>query len=356
MTAEPSKSSLRYYFMLVVAMAFWGGSWVSADIIVMFAPPMMIGFFRFFSASLLFLILLFIIEPEPTRIFRRSNLKILFFVGLTGIFGYGVLFLVGMRFTTAAQGAIIAGFNPATVSIVAHLYHNERLSRRWQYVGFLLAFIGVVFVVGVQSLLAFNLEYLIGNLLILGAMFTWGLYSSIGKEAMKTLSPLEVTAGGSIIGTILFGIGALTEGASIIPALMIPAFWINALYLGGCVTFIGFLFYFTSINELGATRAGGFINLVPVFGTLFSILILAEVLYWTFIVGLCLVVIGIITINTESLFVVGLCFSIVGTFNILLYPYYWMLLNFGVVLLVSGLFVIILNYPSSKEAPNAEQS
>ena len=296
MTAE-QRSTLRYYVMLVIAMTFWGGSWPSAKIIVGIAPPMTIGFFRFLTASILFLILLFATESEPRRIFRRSNFRILFLVGLTGIFGYGVLFLTGMRFTTATQGAIIAGFNPATVSLVAHIYHKERLPKKWQYIGFALAFLGVVFVVGVQALLEFNLEYLVGNLFILVAMFTWGLYSSIGKEAMKTLSPLEVTTGGSLIGAFLFGMGAVTEEIWTLPALANPVFWINALYLGLCVTFIGFLFYFISIKELGATKAGGFINLVPVFGTVFSYLILNDIIYWTFGVGLILVVAGIIIIN-----------------------------------------------------------
>jgi drug/metabolite transporter (DMT)-like permease len=297
MSEKSTPSSYRYYAMLIVAMAFWGGSWPSAKIIVGIAPPMTIGFFRFLSASILFLVLLFATESEPRRIFRRSNFKILFLVGLTGIFGYGVLFLTGMRFTTAAQGAIIAGFNPATVSLVAHIYHKERLSKMWQYTGFFLAFLGVIFVVGVQALLEFNLEYLIGNIIILGAMFTWGLYSSIGKEAMKTLSPLEVTTGGSIIGSFLFGMGAVTEEVWALPVMVDPIFWINALYLGTCVTFIGFLFYFISIKELGATRAGGFINLVPVFGTLFSFLILNEIIYWTYGVGLLLVITGIVIIN-----------------------------------------------------------
>ncbi|OLS29678.1 MAG: putative inner membrane transporter YhbE [Candidatus Thorarchaeota archaeon AB_25] len=297
MTAEPAKSSLRYYAILVIVMAFWGASWPSAKIIVGTAPPMTIGFFRFFTASILFQILLFSTESEPRRIFRRSNFRILFLVGLTGIFGYGVLFLTGIRLTTAAQGAIIAGFNPATISLVAHIYHKERLAKRWQYIGFVVAFVGVIFVVGVQALLEFNLEYLIGNIIILGAMFTYGLYSSIGKEAMKTLSPLEVITGGTIIGTFLFGMGALTEEFWALPAMIDPVFWINVLYLGTCVTFIGFLFYFICIKELGATRAGGFINLVPVFGTVFSYLILKEVIYWTYGIGLLLVVVGIVIIN-----------------------------------------------------------
>jgi drug/metabolite transporter (DMT)-like permease len=283
--------------MLVLAMAFWGGSWPSAKVTVAIAPPMTIGFFRFLIGGLLFLVLLFAIEKEPTRIFRRSNFRIIFILALTGVFGYGVLFLTGLRFTTAAQGAIIAGFNPATVSIVAHIVHKERLSRKWQYIGFLLAFTGVVFVVGIQALLDFQLDYLIGNIIILGAMFTWGLYSSAGKEGMKTLSPLEINAGGALIGAFLFGMGAVTEEIWSLPALSDGIFWLNVFYLGGCVTFIGFLFYFTGIKELGATRAGGFINLVPVFGTIFSVLLLNETMYWTFTVGLLLVISGILCIN-----------------------------------------------------------
>lgn len=301
MTEEPTKNPIRYYGMLIIAMAFWGGSWPSAKITVGIAPPMTIGFFRFLLGGILFLILLVSIESEPKRIFRRSNFRILFFLALSGVFGYGVLFLTGMRFTTAAQGAIIAGFNPATVSIVAHIAHRERLPRRWQYLGFLLAFIGVIFVVGVQALLDFQLEYLIGNIIILGAMFTWGIYSSVGKEAMKTLSPIEINTGGALIGAFLFGMGAITEEIWTLPALTDWVFWVNIIYLGACVTFIGFLFYFVGIKELGATRAGGFINLVPVFGTIFSVLILQDVLYWTFVVGLALVVTGILLINFPAL-------------------------------------------------------
>lgn len=294
------ENPFKYYAMLIVAMAFWGGSWVSAKLIVNLAPgmTMTVGFFRFFTASIFFMALLLITGPRPLRIFRRENLQLLFLVGLTGIFGYGVLFLTGMNFTTAAQGAIIAGVNPATVSLVAHIMHHERLGRKWQYSGFVLAFAGVVFVVGIQALIEFNLQYIIGNLFILCAMITWGVYSSIGKEAMKTLTPLEMNTGGAIFGSMLFGLGALNEQFWVHPARFEPIFWMNVLYLGIFVTVVGFLFYFISINELGATRTGGFINLVPVFGTLFSAMIMPEdAIYWTFGIGLILVVIGIMIIN-----------------------------------------------------------
>jgi drug/metabolite transporter (DMT)-like permease len=292
-------SDTKYYGMLILSTLFWGGSWVSAKILVseIEAPPFTIGFFRFLSASICFLVLMPIIGKKPHHVFIKPNLKMIFLLGLTGIFGYGVFFLIGMQFTTAAQGAIIAGVNPATVSLFAHVVHGERLSEKWKYSGFVLSFTGIIFVVGVQSLLDFQMEYLIGNLIIFCAMLTWGLYSAIGKKAMNQMTPIEATASGVMVGAILFGIGACFESFWTLPIMLDPTFWIQAIFLGVFVTFIGFLFYFQGIEKLGATRTAVFINLVPVFGTLFSVLFLAELIYWTFIVGLALVISGITIIN-----------------------------------------------------------
>ncbi len=146
-------------------------------------------------------------------------------------------------------------------------------------------------------LLDFRIEYIVGNLLIVCAMLVWGLYSSIGKAAMKSISSMEVTAGGVFVGTILFGIGAVAEGFWTLPAMHDWIFWANTLFLGCFVTFLGFLFYFDAINKLGATRTGVFINLVPIFGVSLSVLILNEVIHWTFSIGLALVIIGIFIIN-----------------------------------------------------------
>jgi drug/metabolite transporter (DMT)-like permease len=292
-----TERSGKYYVLLIIGTFTWGASWVAAKILVEIAPPFTIGFFRFLIGSILFLSLLAAMGTSPMSLFTRQRIKWLFLLGLTGIFGYGVCFLVGMRFTTAAQGSIIAGFNPVTISIFAHIIHHEQLDRKWKYLGFGVSFLGIVFVVGVQSIIEFKLEYLLGNLIILGAMCIWGLYSSIAKESMKTMTPLEANAGGAVIGTLLFGIGAIGEQAWTLPVYTNVMFWWNIFFLGAFTTFVGFLFFFIGIDKLGATRAGGFINFVPVFGTVLSVLVLAETIYWTFIIGLILVIAGVSLIN-----------------------------------------------------------
>lgn len=292
-----NRSTMKYYILLVLAMIFWGGSWVSAKIVVSFAPPMTVGFFRFLIASLLFVPLLVTSKGKALQTYTRQGMGLLLILGITGIFGYGTLFLIGMQFTTAAQGSIIAGINPTTVSLLAFLFLKERLTPKWRYIGFLLSFLGIVFVVGIQALIEFRIEYMIGNLILLCAMITWGLYSILGKTVMKKYSSLETTAIGIFFGTILFFVGAIAEQFWTLPIMREPAFWVNIIYMGIFVTVFGFLFYFLGIKNLGASNSAVFISLVPVFGTLFSILILHESLFWTFILGLALVVVGIIIIN-----------------------------------------------------------
>lgn len=287
----------RDYVFLILTMLFWGGSWVSGKLVVDTAPPFTIGFFRFLVASALLLPAAAIARPRQAQKLQRRTVFLFFLMGLVGIFGYGIFFLVGMRFTTAAQGSIIAGINPASVSLWAHIMHKEHLDRKWRYGGFAVSFFGIIFVVGVQALIDFQPEYVLGNLLIICAMMTWGFYSSVGKSAMKNSSSIEATAASVAFGTLIFSFGATYEQFWTLPAMANPAFWFNILFLAGPVTFLGYIFYFIAIKDIGATRSAVFINLVPVFGVSLSVLLLHEVMYWTFGLGLLLVIAGIMTIT-----------------------------------------------------------
>jgi len=205
-----------------------------------------------------------------------------------------------LNFTTAAQGSIIAGIQPATISIWAHILHKERLDKKWKYSGFLISFLGVLFVIGIQSLLDFQREYLIGNLIIVVAMLVWGFYSNLGKQIMKTHTPFETTTGAVFFGMLIFGIGAFGEQFWAQSAIISFEFWSGILYLGIFVTFVAFLFYFIAINNIGATHSSIFTNLIPIFGTFFSWLILKETIYPTFLIGLFLIIVGIFIINFPS--------------------------------------------------------
>ena len=98
-------------------------------------------------------------------------------------------------------------------------------------------------------------------------------------------------------GMVLFGVGAVAEEFWTLPKIISWTFWLGVITLGVFVTVISFSFYFISVDSIGPTKTAIFINLVPIFGTCFSAFFLQEQIYWTFLVGLLLVIIGIFIIN-----------------------------------------------------------
>lgn len=292
-----SSKTIQSYILLVLTTFFWGSSWVLGKVLVEYAPPMTIGFFRFFLAFLFFAPALIYYSDFK---FKKKTIVHFFLLGFIGVFGYGILFLVGIKLTTAAQGAIIAGFNPIGISLFAHIFHKERLDQRWKYLGFVVSFTGVIFVIGIQPLINYQPDHIIGNLIILAAMGTWGIYSVYGKEVMKDVSSLEATSGAVFFGALLFGGGAVYERFWELEAITDWAFWAMVIALSFFVTFLGFLFYFMAIKNIGATNSSIFINLVPVFGTIFAFIFLEETIYWTFIVGLICIISGIFIINYDT--------------------------------------------------------
>ncbi|MHA1772480.1 MAG: DMT family transporter [Candidatus Thorarchaeota archaeon] len=290
------ESAIKYYAMLVSAMVLWGASWVSKKIAVSAAPPLTIGFLRFLSASVVFFIFMVAIKRPPHKAFSKSDLKLLLPIGIVGVFGYETMELLGLQLTTAAQGAIIDGFQPVTIAIFAFIILRETLTRKWQYIGFLFGFLGIISVVGTQFLAGLG-EHVLGDLVLIGATCVWAIYSALGKRAMGSMDALDMTAGGIFIGTIFFGLTSLTEQWWTLPAMVDPIFWANILFLGMVMTFLCFLLYFESIRNIGATRSGVFVSLIPISGTILSFFVLGEEILASFWAGLVLVTIGIIITN-----------------------------------------------------------
>jgi len=291
------KSDFKYYGLLVIAMFFWGFSWPLAQIMVGQATPFQIGFFRFLIASLIYLIIFFCTNFKKIRMYTWKSIKDFIILGILGIFGYGTLFLTAMKFTTSSQGAVIAGIQPALIAISSFLIFGEKLYPKWRYFGIILSFSGVLVIIGLQPFIEFNLDHLIGNIIVFIAFLFWCGYTLYGKKVMKKHSSLEITTWSSFTGMLMFGIAAVIENKWNLIATVSWDFWINITFLGLFITVVSFFLYFYVINKIGAVRSGVFINLVPVFGTLLSIIILHQENANTLWIGLILISLGILMLN-----------------------------------------------------------
>ena len=136
-----------------------------------------------------------------------------------------------------------------------------------------------------------------GEQALVGCVLSWSAYSLIGRSVLGTLSPLSAVCYSSIIGTFLLSIPAAREGLFVHLSTISSLNWASLAYLGICGTALGFSLYYQGIKKIGATRAGIFINLVPLFSIMLSWLILDESVKPIVMAGGFLVLTGVTLTN-----------------------------------------------------------
>ena len=76
--------------------------------------------------------------------------------------------------------------------------------------------------------------------------------------------------------------------------------WTSILFLGVFGTVLGFVWYYEGIRKIGPTKAGQFINFVPISAVLLAFLILGEPITWSLLTGGLFVISGVYLTNIKS--------------------------------------------------------
>jgi len=76
--------------------------------------------------------------------------------------------------------------------------------------------------------------------------------------------------------------------------------WACLAYLGICGTVLGFIWYYEGIRRIGPTRAGLFINFVPISAILMAFAVLDEPLTASLVAGTALVTAGVVLANRKA--------------------------------------------------------
>ncbi|MHC4641369.1 MAG: DMT family transporter, partial [Planctomycetota bacterium] len=137
-----------------------------------------------------------------------------------------------------------------------------------------------------------------GELYIFCCVLCWVTYSLIGKAVMNDLSPLVSVSYSAVVGAIALAVPAYFEGLFQNIGNIALLDWVSILYLSIFGTVIGFVWYYEGVQRIGPTKAGLFINLVPIFAILLSFLILKEAITISLLIGAVLVISGVYITNT----------------------------------------------------------
>jgi drug/metabolite transporter (DMT)-like permease len=287
---------LLTYCSLVLTMFLWGGTFIAGRLLAGAVEPASAAFLRFLIASVAMVVVTRSIEGKfhipPARLWLPLVL-----LGLTGVFAYNVFFFNGLQHISAGRASLIVAGTPLVITVFAALFLRERLTFL-KTCGVLVSLAGAIMVIsnGHPGSL-FTGGFGRGEQALIGCVLSWSAYSLIGRSVLCSLPPLTAVCYSSIIGTLLLAFPVGREGLFDHLSAISVVSWISLAYLGLGGTALGFSLYYIGIKKIGASRAGIFINLVPVFSILLSWFILGETIRPAVLAGGLLVLTGVTMAN-----------------------------------------------------------
>jgi drug/metabolite transporter (DMT)-like permease len=197
------------------------------------------------------------------------------------------LITFGENHVPSALAGILVATSPLFIALIATKVDPDERARGWGLVGVVLGMVGVVVLFGLD--LSGDSETLVGGLMIVGAGVCYALAVLIAKRGFTGVPPVGVAASNLVIGAVVWLPFALADlpahgpGTDAVLAML-------ALGAGG--TGLAFLFFYTSIAEVGPAKASVVAYVAPAFAVVYGVVLLDEKLTAGTVGGLVLILAG----------------------------------------------------------------
>ncbi|MGW8157753.1 MAG: DMT family transporter [Desulfoprunum sp.] len=279
------------YLLLILAVFFWAGNFIVGRAVRADVPPIALAFWRWFIASILVTILAWRHLPADLTQLRRGWLAVLL-LAIAGIASFNTLLYIGLQYTIAVNALLMQSLMPVLIVGLSFLSFRERISVV-QAGGVAVSLAGAVVIIGqgsLDTLLLLSINR--GDILVLIAVVGYAGYS-IGLRKRPAVHPLSFVTGTFIVGDLLllpFHVWESQAGHR----LHIDAATVMAVgYVAIFPSIVSYLCFNRGVELVGANRAGMFIHLLPVFGSVMAIVFLGEALQWYHAGGIVLIASGI---------------------------------------------------------------
>jgi len=290
------------YAKLVAVSVIWGGTFVAGRFLAGELPALLLASLRFLLASLT-LGLYLLITRTPLVLPDKRQVLWLALLGFSGIFAYNIFFFYGLKFSTASRASLVVALNPAMIALASAVFLKESL-RPLQRLGIALCVLGAgLVIVSRNELGALLTGGLSGDLLILGCVFSWVVYSVCSRGLSSALGALQTVCYSIWMGTAMLCLatGSLLSADSYAAAaaLSLPH-WLALGYLGAVGSAIAYVWYYDAIRRIGPTRSGAFIALNPVSAVALGMVLFGETIGPVAGLGGLLAITGIFLCNNRQ--------------------------------------------------------
>lgn len=281
----------RAYFYLCITALFWGANSVAGKLAVGHVSPMTLTTLRWLIALSIVLILMLPQVRRDWPMIRRHWLQLLLY-GAFGFTAFNALLYTALGYTSAINAVIEQAGIPMLIFVFNFVLFRIQASFA-QVLGFTVTLVGVLVTAahGEFSALA-ELEFNFGDALMLCACIVYAAYtvSLRWKPDMHWQSFIAAPVLGALLSAIPLFLWEVSHGDAIFPD---ATGWAVVLYAGIFPSLLSQVLYVRGVEMIGANRAGLFINAIPVFGTILSVVLIGETMHMFHVVALLLVLGGI---------------------------------------------------------------
>jgi drug/metabolite transporter (DMT)-like permease len=290
-----TRSKAYRYLLILLAIIFWGTSFVATKTVLNEIKPVTIIILRLILAS----ILLTIIALSTKRAFS-INLKShgwIFILALVAVFHLWIQ-VTGLQYTTAADTGWIIGTAPIFIAILGFVFYKEKVTL-FQFGGILVALAGLLLLIGKGDITNIGLIENKGDLLVLGSAFTWGVYSMVNKKISLSYSPLmTILYLFLMMAVIIIPFNLNSEVISSVINLSLKS-WVWIFFLGIFCSGVAYVIWAQALRDMESAKVGAFLYFEPLVTVIAAWFYLNEEITLLMLFSGLLITAGVFIVNKE---------------------------------------------------------
>ena len=280
------------YLLLTITALVWGGNAVAGKLAAGHVSPFFLTLVRWLIAcAVVFPFALPHLKKDKETI--KKHFWFLFALGAIGFGLFNNLFYLALNYTTAINVAIEQASMPVFI-ILANFFMLSQRVTALQIVGVMISIVGVLVTASKgEILLVLQEGFNKGDAIMLLGCFFYATYTFVlrWRPQVHWLTFMCLIAVGALIMSVPFAFYEINHQGFKPPGNFA---WMLLFYIVIVPSIISQLCFAKSVELIGGNRAGLFINLVPVFGSILAVVIIGEQFQVFHAVGMVLVIGGIL--------------------------------------------------------------
>ena len=276
---------------LILVTVIWGGGFVASDIALESMKPFQIMMVRFLLASVLMGVISRGQRKSEEKLKDRIGaIKAGVLMGVTLFMGFAFQ-IIGLQYTTPSKNAFLTALNVVIVPFIAFVILKKKIGAKG-IIGAVMSVLGV----GLLSLNG-NFTVSLGDGLTLLCAVGFAFQIFFTSEFVKKYPASVLNMVQMFTAFVLSAISLVIFGENDFQVTIQG--WLSVLYLGVVSTTICYLLQTACQKYIDETKAAIILSMESVFGTIFSILILHEVVTVRMVIG-CAVILAAVIISNMS--------------------------------------------------------